>query len=452
MSAAQGVLAKNIGERLTGQLQHIDTKSDLLVSGKLIRVVGLTIEAVGFKAAIGTKCLIETADKKLYAEVVGFSEETLFLMTTDDTQGLLPGTKVTPVGMFSDIAVSENMLGRMMDGELKPLDNKGPINNCVYYPLKGYPINPLKRKSITEVLDVGVSSINSLFTIGRGQRMGLFAGSGVGKSVLLGMMTQFTEADVIVVGLIGERSREIKDFIEHNLGPEGMKKAVVVAASASSSALMKIHATMSATSIATYFRDKGKNVLLLIDSLTRFAHAQREIGLSIGEPPTTKGYPPSVFSKLLDVVEASGNPEEGDGSLTAIYTVLVEGDDHNDPIADAARSILDGHIFLSRKLAEQGVYPAVDVESSISRVMTQIVPREQEDAAKLFRNLYTTYNTNIDLINIGAYRAGSNPDLDLAVKLRPKMLDFMQQNFRDPISYLESCNQLTQMLAPAGKT
>jgi len=309
----------------------------------------------------------------------------------------------------------------------------------------GRPINPLSRRTIDEQLDVGIRTINSLISVGRGQRLGLFAGSGVGKSVLLGMMTKYTNADVVVVGLIGERGREVKEFIEKILGPEGMARAVVVAAPADTTPVMRLHGASMATSIAEYFRDQGMNVLLLMDSLTRFAQAQRELALAIGEPPATKGYPPSVFAKIPQLVERAGTGDKG-GSITAFYTVLTEGDDQQDPIADASRAILDGHIVLSRQLAEMGIYPAIDLESSISRVMTEITSDDQQMAARHFKKQYSLYQQNRDLINVGAYVRGTNPELDAAITMNPFLTQFMQQDMSQPVSLQQSHNDLAGII------
>jgi len=328
------------------------------------------------------------------------------------------------------------------------LDGKGPLQADATTGLEGKYINPLQRHPINESLDVGIRAINSLLTVGRGQRLGLFAGSGVGKSVLLGMMTRFTEADIVVVGLVGERGREVKEFIDQCLGPEGLARAVVVASPADDSPLMRLRSAMLTTSIAEYFRDQGKNVLLLMDSLTRYAQAQRELALAVGEPPATKGYPPSVFAKLPQLVERAGNAAAGQGSITAFYTVLTEGDDQQDPIADAARAILDGHIVLSRRLAESGHYPAIDVEASISRVMPQVVSPEQLQLAQQFRQVYAHYQQSSDLISVGAYSAGSNPDTDFAIQRMPVMRQFLQQGLNEAVDYQQSSADLATILGP----
>ncbi len=421
-----------------------------VVEGVLTRMVGLTLEARGCQAPIGAQCHVVNPDgSRVEAEVVGFNGESLFLMPTSEIRGLVPNARVIPSGHNTDVLVGPDLLGRVIDGRGKPLDAKGPLRPVTKAPLQGKEINPLLRTPINHVLDVGVRAINSLFPIGRGQRMGLFAGSGVGKSVLMGMMTKFTEADVVVVGLIGERGREVKEFVEDILGPTGLQKSVVVAAPADASPLMRIHGAMKATAIAEYFRDQGKHVLLLMDSLTRFAQAQREISLAIGEPPATKGYPPSVFARLPQLVERAGNGFNHSGSITAFYTVLVEGDDHNDPIADAARAILDGHIVLSRQLAETGLYPAVDVEASISRLAPQITQAEHVQQVLRFKNIYSAYQQNRDLISVGAYQQGTDGAIDLAIAMQPRMIEFIKQGMNDSVDFQQSLGQLQGLLGEA---
>jgi flagellum-specific ATP synthase len=427
--------------------ERMGSVNDIVVEGTLNRMVGMTLEAVGCEAAVGGRCLVDTAEgKQIEAEVVGFSGEKLFLMPTGDVRGIMPGARVIPTDSVSAVAVGDSLLGRVLDGAGRPLDG-GPELQCKdSVSLTGEPLNPLMRRPITQPLDVGVRSINSLLTVGGGQRIGLFAGSGVGKSVLLGMMTRYTKADVTVVGLIGERGREVQDFVSNTLGPEGMRRAVVVATPADNTPLMRLHGAWLATSIAEYFRDRGLKVLLLVDSLTRFAQAQREIALAIGEPPATKGYPPSVFARLPQLVERAGNSDRGVGSITAFYTVLAEGDDQNDPIADAARAILDGHIVLSRRLAESGLYPAIDIEASISRAMHQISTREQQEIATRFKQVYSTYQQNRDLIAVGAYRRGSDPRVDLAVEQWPRMLEFLRQDMYEPVGIDKSHADLQQLV------
>ena len=457
-------------ERWSGYLQDsrevLRQSQPLLTCGRLTKVTGLVMEAVGLAMPVGSTCAIELPNNRIEAEVVGFSGEKLFLMPENDVHGLVPGARVVPVEpqpvtlsltrrrslrrRASDLArhlpVGDHLLGRVLDGAGRPLDAYGPISEDESAPLQSRPINPLERAPIKDALDVGVRAINSLLTVGRGQRMGLFAGSGVGKSVTLGMMARYTSADVIVVGLIGERGREVKEFITDILGKEGMARSVVVAAPADTSPLMRMQGAAYATTIAEYFRDKGKNVLLIMDSLTRYAMAQREIALAIGEPPATKGYPPSVFAKLPMLVERAGNGTEGGGSITAFYTVLTEGDDQQDPIADNARAILDGHIVLSRRLAEEGHYPAIDIEASISRAMNHLVSPEYFSLVHRFKHLYAHYQRNRDLISVGAYVSGSDPLLDQAIQLYPQMEQFLKQGIMESDRLGTSQQQLQQIL------
>jgi flagellum-specific ATP synthase len=436
------------------------------VSGRLTRVTGMVMEAVGLKLPVGCACQVELPDNHVVeAEVVGFSGEKIFLMPLSNVHGLVPGTAVTPLSAchpprFGQVSVAPqvngpagrqvpvgfNLLGRVLDSLGRPLDDQGPIHPEAYFPLHSQPINPLGRSMVRDVLDVGVRAINGLLTVGRGQRLGLFAGSGVGKSVLLGMMARFTRADVVVVGLIGERGREVKDFIENILGVEGRRRAVVVAAPADMPPLMRLHGASYATALAEYFRAQGKDVLLLMDSVTRYAMAQREIALAIGEPPVTKGYPPSVFARLPQLIERAGNAAEGGGSITAFYTVLSEGDDQQDPVADSARAILDGHFVLSRELAESGHYPAIDIEQSISRVMVDVVSQEQTDLARRFKQLYSRYQRNRDLISVGAYIAGSDPLLDEAIRRELPMVGFLNQPMHESHDYLSTLDQLRGVL------
>ncbi|TNC81974.1 MAG: flagellar protein export ATPase FliI [Oleiphilus sp.] len=424
------------------------------ISGRLTRVVGLTLEAKGCQLVVGDHCIVQgAAGQQVDAEVVGFDGDRTFLMPIGSAEGLRPGAMVTPVAAINEIAVGWNLLGRVLDGAGQPLDGKGEIKPDAYISYSGRAINPLERAPIRAPLDVGIKAINSLLTVGIGQRLGLFAGSGVGKSMLLGMMTRFTNADIVVVGLIGERGREVKEFIDDILGEEGMRRAVVVASPADDSPLMRLRASTLATRIAEYFRDQGKRVLLLMDSLTRYAQAQREIALSVGEPPATKGYPPSVFAKIPQLVERAGNGKPDGGSITAFYTVLTEGDDQQDPIADAARAILDGHFVLSRTLAEEGHYPAIDVEASISRVMPHVVPVEQLNLAQRFKQLYARYQQTRDLISVGAYVPGSDPETDFAIERFPSMKQFLQQGLNDRATAPASVAELKHVLtAPAAQT
>ncbi|CAH6784014.1 MULTISPECIES: flagellar protein export ATPase FliI [Vibrio] len=421
-------------------------KSRPVASGKLVRVVGLTLEATGCKAPIGSLCLVETMSGQMEAEVVGFSGDNLFLMPSEQITGILPGARVTPMTSESGIPVGMELLGRVIDGVGNPLDGLGPIYTEQRASFSAEPINPLARKPISEPLDVGLKAINGLLTVGKGQRIGLFAGSGVGKSVTLGMMTRGTTAQVVVVGLIGERGREVKEFIEEILGEDGRKRSVVVAAPADSSPLMRLKGCQTALTVAEYFRDQGLDVLLLMDSLTRFAQAQREIALSVGEPPATKGYPPSVFAKLPALVERAGNGNDEQGSITAFFTVLTEGDDLQDPIADASRAILDGHVVLSREMADAGHYPAIDVEKSVSRVMPQITTEEHVLMSKAVRQVLSICRKNQDLVSIGAYKPGTDPAIDSAFTLKPKLDEYLQQKMKETVPYDMCVNMLKHVL------
>ncbi len=435
--------------QLLSELKHLAEKQapfQAVASGQLVRVVGLTLEASGCRAPVGSLCAIDTMAGKLIAEVIGFDDELLYLMPVEELRGVLPGAKVMPLGEQTGLSVGLSLLGRVLDGNGQPLDGMGALHTDEQASRHSPAINPLARRAITEPLDVGVRAINAMLTVGKGQRMGLFAGSGVGKSVLLGMMTRGTTADISVVGLVGERGREVKEFIEEILGAEGRARSVVIAAPADTSPLMRLRACETSTRIAEYFRDLGYDVLLLMDSLTRYAQAQREIALAVGEPPATKGYPPSVFAKLPRLVERAGNGGEGQGSITAFYTVLTEGDDQQDPIADASRAILDGHIVLSRALADSGHYPAIDIEASISRVAPMVISEAHLEAMRRVKQVYSLYQQNRDLISIGAYSQGSDPRIDNAIRLQPAMNAFLRQGMRDAISFSD-CQQMLGQLA-----
>lgn len=395
--------------------------------GKVTRVIGLTIEVRGIAASIGEVChIIVPGKRSVRAEVVGFKESDTLLMPLGELHGIYPGCIVLPTGRSLNVNTGQHLLGRILDGLGQPIDDQGSIpKNGSTYPVDNQPPNPLKRQRISEVLTTGVRVVDALLTCGRGQRIGIFAGSGVGKSTLLGMISRYSNADVNVIALIGERGREVRDFIEEDLGPEGLGRSVVISATSDQPALVRLKGAFVATAIAEYFRDQGKNVLLMMDSVTRFAMAQREVGLAIGEPPTTRGYTPSVFALLPRLLERSGMGSVG--SITAFYTVLVDGDDMNEPIADAVRGILDGHIVLSRKLAAQNHYPAIDVLSSISRVMPEIIDREHLQRASKIRDLLATYSQSEDLINIGAYVSGSNQKIDDAISAHNSIIDFLRQ-------------------------
>lgn len=438
-------------------------------SGRLTRVSGLVMEAVGLRLPVGSQCTVQVpGGQSIEAEVAGFSGDRLFIMPATDIYGVMPGARVIPDEPLAaqpprlgsryvprrraqdrvrQVPVGERLLGRVLDGAGRPLDGLGPVPLERRVPLYSRPVNPLERAPIRQTLDVGVRAINGLLTVGRGQRLGLFAGSGVGKSVLLGMMARYTEADVVVVGLIGERGREVKEFIDRILGAEGMARAVVVASPADHPPLMRLNGAAYAMSIAEYFRDHGKHVLLIMDSLTRYAMAQREVALAIGEPPATKGYPPSVFAKLPALAERAGNGKPGGGSITAFFTVLMEGDDQQDPIADAARAILDGHIVLSRDLADAGHYPAIDIEASISRAQPDLLPEEALERTRRFKYLYSRYMRSRDLMAVGAYVPGADLVLDEGVRLYPRMQGYLMQGMRERATFDAAQAGLDEVLA-----
>jgi flagellum-specific ATP synthase len=419
----------------------------LVTHGVLSRMAGMTLEASGCEAPVGGRCLlVDHAGRSAETEVVGFAGGSLLLVATGEIEGMMPGARVIPSGKVFEAYAGDALLGRVLDGSGRPLDELGPLECHDRIRLSPPAQNPLDRKPIREPLDVGVRSINALLTVGRGQRIGLFAGSGVGKSMLLGMMTRFTNADVIVVGLIGERGREVQDFVANYLTADTRRRAVIVATPADNPPLVRVHGAMLATSIAEYFRDRGKQVLLLMDSLTRVAQAQREIALAIGEPPVTKGYPVSVFAKLPQLVERAGNGGPKGGSITAFYTVLAEGDDLNDPIVDAARAVLDGHIVLSRSVAESGLYPAIDVEASISRLTQQVTSREHQALIRRFRQINAVYRQNRDLITIGAYVKGSDPRVDEAIRYWPAIQRFLQQDAYEQVSFGRALEELKELL------
>ncbi|RZM03917.1 MAG: flagellar protein export ATPase FliI [Variovorax sp.] len=438
----------------------------LEVRGTLTRLTGLVLEATGIRVPVGSQCLVRMgAQPAVLAEVVGFSNDRAFLMPAGDVHGLSSGASVVAAPPYVPVPrlgapsrelsprigalllpLGDGLLGRVVDPQGQPIDHLGPLTHVSAEPLDRQPINAMDRDPVREPLDTGVRAINTLLTVGRGQRIGLFAGSGVGKSVLLGMMARYTEADVIVVGLIGERGREVKEFIEDILGEEGRARSVVVAAPADSPPLLRMQGAAYATAVAEHFRDRGQHVLLLMDSLTRYAMAQREIALAIGEPPATKGYPPSCFAKLPQLVERSGNGLHGVGSITAFYTVLSEGDDQQDPIADAARAILDGHIVLSRALAEEAHFPAIDIEQSASRVMHNVTSAGHFECARRFKAIYSRYSKSRDLVRVGAYAAGSDPALDLAIRMHPAMTALLQQDMHQPAPMDQSLEAMAQVL------
>jgi len=442
------LLSSRLSEAVSTHAQHDHVR----MSGRVSRFDGHMIECGGFPATIGTLCRIETeGGNSAIAEIIGFQNSNNLLCVHETGARISVGAQVTVEDDGYEIPVGEGLLGRVFDALGMPLDGRGPAQLEDSWPLEGVQINPLARRSVDTPLDVGVRVINSLLTVGQGQRLGIIAGSGVGKSVLLGMMTRFTKADVVVVGLIGERGREVGDFVRTVFKAESRGRTVIVAEPADRSPLLRIRAAKRATAIAEYFRNKGKNVLLIMDSLTRVAHARREIGLALGEQPTSKGYPPSVVSLIPALVERSGTGLNGQGSITSFYTVLADGDDTNDPVVDTARAILDGHILLSRQQAQMGIYPAVDVPASVSRVMTEIVSPEHIAAGQMFRRLMSLYMENRDLLLMGGYSAGQDPDLDRAVQLWPQLISLIQQPQTDLADFESSAAALTGLFGTSQK-
>jgi flagellum-specific ATP synthase len=465
-SDADPAIRPQLSMHLRAHLKLLKSAEPVVTSGRLTQISGLVMEASGLRLPVGSVCCVRDGTRSTEAEVVGFSRGRLFLMPTGDLNGLSPGAQVEPIrypfegihygrspgpSLGDDrrtrrLPMGSALLGRVIDPAGLPLDRKGPVFGAKAEPIAREPINAMDREPVREPLDVGVRAINAMLTVGRGQRLGLFAGSGVGKSVLLGMMAKYTNADVIVVGLVGERGREVKEFVEDILGEEGRKRAIVVAAPADLPPLMRMQGAAYATAIAEHFRDRGQHVLLLMDSLTRYAMAHREMALAIGEPPATKGYPPSVFARLPQLVERAGNGLLGGGSITAFYTVLTEGDDQQDPIADNARAILDGHFVLTRSLAEQGHYPAIDIEQSISRVMHNVVDESHLLLARKLKAVYSRYQRNRDLIAVGAYVGGSDAQTDQAIALYPQVAAFLQQGMNDCATLRQSVAEMTLLL------
>ncbi len=415
------------------------------LDGKVSNVVGLVIEASLPNATMGELCQIHTRNGEVIrAEIVGFKGEKVLLMPLDQTVGIAPGSRVERSPKPLTVEVGPELLGRVIDGLGNPLDGKGPIFADIKQPVYNDPPNPLTRERISEILPTGIRSIDGLVTIGRGQRVGIFAGSGVGKSVLLGMIARYTEAEVNVIALIGERGREVREFIERDLGPEGLKRSVVIVATSDQAAMVRVKGALIATAIAEYFRDAGQHVMLLMDSLSRVAMAQREIGLAVGEPPTTKGYTPSVFALLPRLLERAGTSMGG--SITGLYTVLVEGDDMDEPISDASRAILDGHIVLSRRLAARGQYPAIDVNESISRLRTEVVKDDQRNQSQTILEMLADYRESEDMINIGAYVGGSNPKVDLAIEKIDAIKSFLKQDMRDSAPFEDTIAKMDELI------
>ncbi len=415
--------------------QAIERTEPIKTNGKVTQVIGLIIESQGPGASLGELCYVfpKTGSTRIEAEVVGFKESKILLMPLGDLRGIGPGCEVVATGDSFRVGVGNKLLGRIIDGLGNPLDGKGPLDTGEQYPVNGNPPNPLHRKRITEPLSIGVKAIDGVLTVGKGQRVGIFSGSGVGKSTMLGMVARNTSADVNVIALIGERGREVREFLEKDLGEEGLKRSVVIVATSDQPALVRIKGALVATTIAEYFRDQGLDVMLMMDSVTRFAMAQREVGLAVGEPPATRGYTPSVFAILPKLLERSGTSSRG--TITGLYTVLVEGDDTNEPIADAVRGILDGHIVLTRELAMQNHYPAIDILASVSRVMIDIADEDHRKASDELRSILATYRDAKDLIDIGAYAKGSNPKIDYAISKIDQVLEFLKQGVEEKFTF-----------------
>lgn len=419
-------------------LKYIANQPTIKKSGRVTQVIGLTIESNGPDAKLGEICHLypTNSDEPIEAEVVGFKDNRVLLMPLNELTNIGPGCRVVATGHPLKVKVGSNILGQVLDGLGNPLDGSSLPKGLIPFNTENQPPNPMTRPRISEPISVGVKAIDGLLTVGKGQRIGIFAGSGVGKSTLMGMIARNTTADINVICLVGERGREVRDFIERDLGPEGLKRSVVVVATSDQPALQRIKAALTATAIAEYFREQGKNVMLMMDSVTRFAMAQREVGLAVGEPPAQKGYTPSVFAMLPKLLERSGTSDKG--SITAFYTVLVDGDDMNEPIADTTRGILDGHIVLDRKIAHKGQYPAINTLQSVSRVMNEIVPYEHRKAAEKLRSLLASYQASEDLINVGAYKRGANKDIDQAIAMYPTVLEFLKQETYDAPSFEET--------------
>ncbi|OQY01256.1 MAG: flagellum-specific ATP synthase FliI [Desulfobacteraceae bacterium 4572_130] len=425
----------------------LDSCMPIMPEGKISRVIGLVAEGDGLGLGIGSLCIIKNNEnQEIKAEVIGFRDEKVLLMPYGNIRGISPGSRIIPFAESPEAFVGNEFIGRIIDGMGMPLDGKGTIDSKIRYPLYGKPINPMHRKPIKEYIDVGINAINTMMTLGRGQRVAIMSGSGVGKSMLMGMMTKHTEADITVVGLIGERGREVKDFINDILGEDGIKKSVVIAATSDTPPLVRIRGAYLATTIAEYFRDQGKNVLLIIDSITRFAMSYRDVGLAAGEFPTSKGYTPSFFVQIPILLERAGYVEKS-GSITGIYTVLVEGDDFNDPVGDTVRSIVDGHIILTRELADKGHYPAIDVLASVSRVIRSVTLPEHFKIREKAIDIIAAYKNAEDMISIGAYVDGSNPKIDQAKKLMPLINQFLKQDINKKNELQQGVKKLSEILS-----
>jgi flagellum-specific ATP synthase len=435
-----------LSEKVDNYVEYLESIETIKVNGRVSHVIGLLVESNGPSTSIGEICSVKdkNGDDLCIAEVVGFRQNHVLSMILGDMAKISPGSEIVATGKPFQIGVGQNLLGRVIDGLGQPLDGKGPLDIEGFKSIYNDPPHPLKRNRVTEKIMTGIRSIDTLLTIGKGQRMGIFSGSGVGKSVLLGMIARDTSADVNIIGLVGERGREVREFIERDLGEDGLKRSIVVVSTSDQPALIRIKAAFIAITLAEYFRDKGLDVMLLMDSITRVAMAQREVGLAIGEPPTTKGYTPSVFAMLPRLLERAGNSHKG--SITGLYTILVEGDDMSEPVADTSRSILDGHIVLSRRLAAAGQYPAVDVLQSISRVMVDITTPEHRDLVTMLMDTLATYSESEDLINIGAYVKGSSQKIDYAIQMIEPIRKFLKQKIDEKTTFIESNEYLTSIM------
>ncbi|MCD6460351.1 FliI/YscN family ATPase [bacterium] len=434
--------------KLNSYKKNIKHFEPLKEKGKVCKLTGLLIEATCPAISMGDLCLIEHRngdEGSVKAEVVGLKDKKIQIMPLGRLSGITAGDMINPIGKPLEVSVGNGLLGRIIDGLGNPIDSKGPIHFTDKYPVINTPPSPMERQKITTPIGTGIKAIDGLLSVGKGQRIGIFAGSGVGKSMLLGMIARYSEADVNVIALVGERGRELRDFVDNSLGTEGLKKSVVIVATSDQPALIRLKGAFLAHAISEFFRDQGSEVMLMLDSITRFAMAQREIGLSVGEPPASKGYTPSVFSLLPSLLERSGTGKKGTGSITGLYTVLVEADDFNEPISDAVRAILDGHIILSRDIASSGHYPAIDVLSSLSRLFTEIVPEEQIKASITLREVLATYKKAEDLINIGAYVDGSNPAIDFSIKAIPKVNEYLRQNYLESSTFAENQKKLIEL-------
>tara|TARA_B100000575_G_scaffold224586_1_gene185058 strand:- start:59 stop:1375 length:1317 start_codon:yes stop_codon:yes gene_type:complete len=435
-----------VGNQILSNSEDIKISKNTSYRSKISKFDGKIVECDSFPSPIGTICKIQCNDENFVTgEIIGFKENKNLIAVHDQNANLVLGSRVDALNTSNNIYVGENLLGRVIDSFGNPIDNKKKLSLSEKWPLNGKPINPMQREPISQPLDVGIRAINSLFTVGRGQRLGIIAGSGVGKSILLGMMTKFTSADIVVVALIGERGRELGNFVSEILNETTKKRTVIVAVPADKSPLLRIKGAERATSIAEYFRSTGKNVLLIMDSLTRIAHAKREVGLALGEQPTSKGYPPSVISMIPNLIERTGAGGENEGSITSFYTILADSDDTNDPVVDTARAILDGHIVLSREFAQLGIFPAIDLNQSLSRVMNSIINDEHKKKAEFIKKMFSIYQENKDLVLMGGYTQGQNEEIDKALELWPRICELIKQDLREKANFDESINNLKKI-------